>query len=70
MTTNDFSGMTKSQLRTYVISHPDEEAAFHALVNYSTKEASSETFDIPDSISELVEVDRLIKQKLIQLQSS
>jgi hypothetical protein len=66
----DFSGMSKSELRTYVITHPDNKTAFHTFVDRFTAEASPETFDIPNSNAELEEVERLIKQKLEQLKAS
>jgi hypothetical protein len=66
----DFSAMSKSELRTYVITHPDNKTAFHLFVDRFTSEASPETFDIPNSNAELEEVEILIKQKLKQLKAS
>jgi hypothetical protein len=66
----NFSTMTKSELRAYVIAHPDDKTAFHAFVDRFTAEASPKTFDIPQSNAEIEEVDRLIKQKLEQLRIS
>jgi hypothetical protein len=62
--------MTKSELRAYVIAHPDDKAAFHAFVDRFTAEASPETFDIPKSSNEVEEVKKLIRQKLEQLRTS
>jgi hypothetical protein len=62
--------MTRSELRAYVIAHPDDKAAFHAFVDRFTAKASPETFDIPNSNDEMEEVDRLIKQKLEQMRKS
>jgi hypothetical protein len=66
----NFSTLTKSELRAYVIAHPDDKPAFHAFVDRFTAEASPETFDIPKSNDEVEEVERLIKQKLEQLRTS
>lgn len=66
----DFSAMSKSELRTYVITHPSNKIAFHTFVDRFTSEASPETFDIPNSNAELEEVEILIKQKLEQLKAS
>jgi hypothetical protein len=66
----DFSAMSKSELRTYVITHPDNKTAFHTFVDRFTAEASPETFDIPNSNAEFEEVEILIKQKLEQLKAS
>lgn len=66
----NFSTLTRSELRAYVIAHPDDKAAFHAFVDRFTAEASPETFDIPKSNDEVEEVERLIKQKLEQLRTS
>ncbi len=66
----NFSTMGKSELRAYVIAHPDNQAAFHAFVDRFTAEASPETFDIPKSNAEVEEVERLIRQKLEQLKTS
>ncbi len=65
----DFSTMTKSELRTYVIAHPADKTAFHAFVDRFTSEASPETFDIPQSNAEFEEVETLIRQKLEQLKT-
>lgn len=66
----DFSAMSKSELRTYVIAHPNNKVAFHTFVDRFTSEASPETFDIPNSNAEFEEVEILIKQKLEQLKAS
>ncbi len=63
----DFSSMTKIELRTYVIAHPEDNTAFHAFVDRFTSEASTKTYDIPKSNAEIEEVEILIKQKLGQL---
>ena len=66
----NFSAMTKGELRTYVIAHPDDKTAFHAFVDRFTAEATTETFDLPKSNAEVKEVERLIRQKLEQLKTS
>jgi hypothetical protein len=66
----DFSSMTKIELRTYVIAHPDDKIAFQAFVDRFTSEASPETYDIPKSNAEVEEVEILIRQKLDQLKMS
>ena len=63
----EFSSMSKTELRAFVIAHPDNKAAFRAFVDFFTSEASPETFDIPKSNAEIKEVEILIKQKLEQL---
>jgi hypothetical protein len=66
----DLSTMTKSELRAYVIAHPDDKTAFHTFVDRFTAEAASETFDMPDSNAEVEQVEILIRQKLEQLKTS
>jgi hypothetical protein len=66
----NFSAMSKSELRAYVIAHPEDKDAFHAFVDRFTAEASPETFDLPKSNAEIEEVERLIRQKLEQLKTS
>jgi hypothetical protein len=66
----DFSAMTKSEIRAYVIVHPDDKSAFHTFVDRFTSDASPETFNIPNSNAEIAEVEFLIKQKLEQLKTS
>ncbi|MFB2934478.1 hypothetical protein ACE1B6_04305 [Aerosakkonemataceae cyanobacterium BLCC-F154] len=65
----DFSSMTRIELRAYVIAHPNDKAAFHAFVDRFTSEASTETFDIPKTNSEVEEVEMLIRQKLEQFKT-
>ncbi|MFB2916885.1 MULTISPECIES: DUF6887 family protein [Aerosakkonema] len=45
------------------------KSAFHAFVDRFTSEASTETFDIPKSNSEVEEVEILIRQKLEKLKT-
>ncbi|MEI6331285.1 MAG: hypothetical protein WCP16_18735 [Pseudanabaena sp. ELA645] len=61
--------MSKGELRSYVITHPDNKNAFHAFVDRFTANASPETFDVPNSKNEMEEVEILIKQKLEQLKT-
>jgi hypothetical protein len=70
VTKPDYSALTKSELRAYVIAHPDDKVAFHTFVDRFTAEASPETFDVPKSIAEVEEVEILIKQKLEQLKTN
>ncbi|WP_373538657.1 hypothetical protein [Chamaesiphon sp.] len=65
----DFDTMTKGELRAYVIAHPDDRSAFRMFVDRFTAEASPETFNIPNSNTEVKEVEILIQQKLAQLKT-
>jgi len=58
--------MTKKELRAYVIGHPSDKDAFRIFVDRFTVNASSETFTMPQSVSDLQEIESLIKQKLEQ----
>jgi hypothetical protein len=62
----DFTAMTKTELRAYVVAHPDDQAAFYAFVDRFTAEAPEEIFDIPNSQAEIEQVEILIRQKLKQ----
>jgi hypothetical protein len=70
MTKPDFSSMTKTELRTYVIAHPEDKEAFHAFVDRFTSEASPQTYDLPKSNTEVEAVELLIREKLEQLKTS
>ena len=70
MISPNFSAMTKAELRTYIIAHPNDKAAFHAFVDRFTSEATSEVFDLPWSNAEVEQVETLIRQKLEQLKIS
>jgi hypothetical protein len=61
--------MTKRELRAYVIANPDDQAAFYAFVDRATAAAPAETFDLPQTSTEIAAVDHLIRQKLAQLQT-
>jgi hypothetical protein len=62
--------MTKSELRAYVIAHPDDRVAFHAFVDRLTADASPETFDIPKSDADVEAVELLIRQRLDRLKTN
>jgi hypothetical protein len=61
--------MTKAEIRAYVVAHPDDKEAFRTFVDRFTAEASSETFDLPNSEAEVETVEMLIRQKLEQLKT-
>jgi hypothetical protein len=67
---SDFNEMTKSELRAYIIAHPENKTAFHAFVDRFTADASPETFNIPNSNAEIKEVERSIEQKLNKLRTN
>lgn len=66
----EFSAMTKADLRSYVIAHPEDKEAFHIFVDRFTTKASPETYDIPKTFAEVEQVEILIKQKLEQLKQA
>ncbi len=63
---HDFDNMTKTELRAYVVAHPDDQAAFHAFVDRFTEEAPQETFPPVTSQAEVQEVAKIIQQKVEQ----
>jgi len=66
MMTLDFNGMTKAELRNYIIAHPNDRTAFHVFVDRFASEAS-EVFDLPRTNAEIEAVENLIKQELGQV---
>jgi len=62
----DFNTMNKTELRAYLIKHPDNKFAFQAFVDRFTSEADSTTYSRIISPEEIQEVDNLIQQKLTQ----
>ena len=66
----DFKTMNKTELRAYLIKHPDNKLAFQAFVDRFTSEADSTTYPMAQSSEEIKEIDNLIQQKLIQSKSS
>ncbi len=66
MTETHFTKMTKAELRSYVVSHPDDRAAFHVFVDRFSADAPAETFKMPTSTADIAEIDRLIQQKIQQ----
>lgn len=66
----DFNTMNKTELRAYLIKHPDDESAFRAFVDRYTSEADSTKYPMAQSPEEIKEVDNLIRQKLTQAKSN
>lgn len=66
----NFNTMTKTELRAYLVEHPNDKNAFQAFVDRYTSEASSPTYSMAQSREEIQEVDNLIRQKLAQTKSS
>jgi uncharacterized protein with von Willebrand factor type A (vWA) domain len=65
----DFLAMTKTQLRAYLVAHPDDQDAFYAFVDRFTAQAS-ETFSMAKSPSDVEAVTTLIQQKVEQAKTS
>lgn len=61
----NFLAMTKTQLRAYLVSHPNDQDVFYAFVDRFTAQAS-ETFAMPRSQSEVEAVATLIREKVDQ----
>ena len=61
--------MSKTELRAYLIKHPDNKSAFEALVDRFTSDADSTIYPAPESPEEMQEIDNLIQQKLAQTKS-
>ena len=66
----DFKTMNKTELRAYLIEHPEDKSAFQAFVDRYTSEADSTTYPMAQSSEEIKEVDNLIQQKLTQAKSN
>ena len=62
----DFNKMNKTELRAYLIKHPEDKSAFYAFVDRFTSKANSTTYSMAQSPEEIEKVDNLIKQKLKQ----
>ncbi|MGK7930226.1 MAG: hypothetical protein AB4041_02175, partial [Microcystaceae cyanobacterium] len=56
--------MTKTELRAYLIAHPNDKQAFHAFVDRYTSDAPSQTYNMAKSPSDIQQVDHLIQEKL------
>lgn len=62
--------MNKTELRAYLIKHPDNQSAFQAFVDRFTSNTNSIIHSMPDSPEGRKEAERLIKQKLTQTKSN
>lgn len=62
----DLTSVTKSELRAYVVAHPEDKDAFRIFVDRFTAEAAPETFAVPQSQAEVAEIKNLIQQKVQQ----
>ena len=66
----DFNTMNKTELRAYLIKHPEDKSAFQAFADRYTSEAELTTYSMAQSPEDIKEVDKLIQQKLAQTKSS
>jgi hypothetical protein len=66
----NFNIMNKTELRSYLVKHPGDQAAFHAFVDRFTSEADSATYSLAQSPEEIKQVEYLIQQKLTQTKSN
>jgi hypothetical protein len=63
---SDFTTMTKAELRAYGVAHPSDKTAFHAFVDRSTSDASSETFAPIDSEIDVETINQLVAAKVLE----
>jgi hypothetical protein len=66
----DLKSVTKTELRAYIIAHPEDKDAFRIFVERFTAEAPSETFSVPQSKAEVEDVENLIRQRVQQSKMS
>ncbi len=62
--TPNFEKMTKSELRAYLIAHPDDKNAFQAFVDRYTSDAASGTYSMAKSPEDIKTIEQLIKEKI------
>ena len=62
----NLKSVTKAELRAYVVAHPEDKEAFRIFVDRFTAEAPPETYAVPQSEAEVVEIDNLIQQRVQQ----
>ncbi len=62
----DFNPMTKPELKTYLISHPNDQDAFYMFGDRFTSEANFPIFHLIKSPDEIQEIERLIYQKIAE----
>jgi hypothetical protein len=60
----DFDTMTKTELRAYLVAHPNDREAFYAFVDRFTSEASPQTFSLAQTQADIEEIEQLIQQKI------
>jgi alpha-D-ribose 1-methylphosphonate 5-triphosphate synthase subunit PhnI len=60
----DFASMSKSELRTYVVAHPEDQQAFQAFVDRATAEAPAEVYDLPHSIDDFAALDVVMRSRI------
>lgn len=66
----NFDAMTKTELRAYLVSHQDDQAAFYAFVDRFTSSAPQEIFPFATSDAEIEEVKKIIQEKVKQQRNS
>jgi hypothetical protein len=62
----DFNRMSKSELRTYLVNHPSDRAAFHIFIDRFAQ-STSPVFTMPQTQLEVNEIEQRIKQKLSEI---
>lgn len=64
----NFNKMTKTELRNYLVNNPKDQTAFYAFVDRFTAEASTDLLTMPQSQTEIKEIERLIQLRVEQAQ--
>jgi hypothetical protein len=60
----DFVNMSRSELRAYVVAHPDDQQAFQAFVDRATATAPAEVYDLPRSMDDFAALDVVMRARI------
>jgi hypothetical protein len=61
---SNLATMTTTELRKYVVAHPDDMEAFHLWTHRVTENPPKQIFPAPKGIEDVAEVERLIRAHL------
>jgi hypothetical protein len=65
---SDLAGMTKAELRAYVVKHPKDTEAFQLWVDRATADAPDKWYPAPTTKEDFAEMEQILQAKVEEIE--
>jgi hypothetical protein len=64
---SELETMTKTELRAYIVAHPNDTEAFHLWVDRATVDAPAKWYPAPQTEEDVLEMGRILREKVEEI---